>query len=87
MKLIPHRAVRKYSEAMFQSFLKDRLQHSLADRIKPLMEQILTEYLCGWMEDNQIKHCYEAPILVKFGAGIEHSYICASECMMEKYLK
>ena len=42
------------------------------------MERIITEYIVGLSEENEISQSYDEPINVSFGSELSHEFQCAS---------
>lgn len=55
--------------------------------MKPIMEELLTEYIAGLMIHNGIEHCDYEPIAVKIGGGADHEFQCNSRAHKETYGK
>ena len=79
MKELPHEEIRMHSQEMYRTFMHDKLRTNLKNKMEPIMQRILTEYISGLLKYNTDGLTFVEPLNVTFGDALKYSVKCASK--------
>ena len=79
MAKLPHAEVRMHSQEMDRTFLHDKLRITFRNKMEPIMQRIVTEYISGLLKYNTDGLIFQEPLNVTFGESLNYSVKCASK--------